>query len=77
MPLTAAFLIIGSSKIQSQPRLVVFIAVDQGMPELLEKAISNGCNISIFPIHEKWKDIGNNKDYYDTKKMNFNRKKIK
>ena len=44
------------------------------MPELLEKAISNGCNISIFPIHEKWKDIGNNKDYYDTKKMNFNRK---
>ncbi|HIF82354.1 MAG TPA: hypothetical protein EYQ37_00535, partial [Candidatus Marinimicrobia bacterium] len=37
MPLTAAFLFIGSSKIQSQPRLVVFIAVDQGMPELLEK----------------------------------------
>ena len=37
MPLTAAFLIIGSSKIQGQPRLVVFIAVDQGMPELLGK----------------------------------------
>jgi len=35
MPLTAAFLIIGSSKIQGQPRLVFFIAVDQGMPELL------------------------------------------
>jgi dTDP-glucose pyrophosphorylase len=47
------------------------------MPELLDKAISKGYNISIFPIHEKWKDIGSNKDYYETKKMNFNRRKIK
>jgi len=47
------------------------------MPELLDKAISKGYNISIFPIHEKWKDIGNNKDYYESKKMNFNRRKIK
>ncbi|MBT6130430.1 MAG: hypothetical protein HOH55_10100, partial [Candidatus Marinimicrobia bacterium] len=37
MPLIAVFLFIGCSKLQSQPRLVVFIAVDQGMPELLEK----------------------------------------
>ena len=44
------------------------------MPELLDKAISKGYNISIFPIHEKWKDIGNNKDYYESKKMNFNKK---
>jgi len=47
------------------------------MPELLDKAISNGYNISIFPIYEKWKDIGNNKDYYESKKMNFNKKSIK
>ena len=36
-PLVVAFLFIGCTKLLSQPRLVVFIAVDQGMPELLEK----------------------------------------
>tara|TARA_Y100001970_G_C14257725_1_gene876797 strand:- start:9465 stop:10544 length:1080 start_codon:yes stop_codon:yes gene_type:complete len=37
------------------------------MPELLDKAISNGYNISIFPIHEKWKDIGTPKDFNSIK----------
>ncbi len=37
MPLTAALLFIGCSKFANPPKLVVFISVDQGMPELLEK----------------------------------------
>ncbi len=44
------------------------------MPELLIKAVSNGCKISIFPIHETWKDIGNHKDYYESKKINLSKK---
>ena len=44
------------------------------MPELLTKALSNGNKISIFPIHEKWKDIGNHKDYYESKKMDLSKK---
>lgn len=44
------------------------------MPELLTKAVSNGYKISIFPIYEKWKDIGNRKDYYESKKMNLSKK---
>ena len=37
MPLVAASLFIGCSKLQNKPRLVVYIVVDQAMPKLLEK----------------------------------------
>ena len=40
------------------------------MPELLDKAIRQGYNIAVFPIHEKWKDIGKPEDYYDEKDSN-------
>ena len=40
------------------------------MPELLDKAIRKGYNIAVFPIHEKWKDIGKPEDYYDAKDSN-------
>ena len=47
------------------------------MPELLDKAIRKGYNILVFPIHEKWKDIGNPEDYYEIKKINFSKKRTK
>ena len=37
VPIAIVFIFIGCSTLQSQPRLVVFISVDQGMPGLLEK----------------------------------------
>ena len=37
MPLVAAFLFMGCNINNNKPKLVVFIVVDQGMPELLEK----------------------------------------
>lgn len=32
------------------------------MPDFLEKGYENGLNISIFPIHEKWNDVGRPED---------------
>jgi len=37
------------------------------MPQLLDKAIKNGLNIGVFPIHEKWTDIGRPEDYFNIK----------
>ena len=37
------------------------------MPELLDKAIKKGYNIPVFPLHEKWKDIGRPEDYHNAK----------
>ena len=37
MPLVAAFLFMGCGEKSNKPKLVVFIVVDQGMPEMLEK----------------------------------------
>ena len=33
------------------------------MPTLLDKCIKSGENVSMFPIHEYWLDIGNMPDY--------------
>ena len=40
------------------------------MPVLVEKAIKQKHNIVVFPVHEKWKDIGRPEDYYDAKDLN-------
>ena len=37
------------------------------MPKLIDDAIEKNLNIGVFPIHEKWQDIGNPKDYYKMK----------
>tara|TARA_X000000950_G_scaffold282557_1_gene381625 strand:- start:517 stop:1575 length:1059 start_codon:yes stop_codon:yes gene_type:complete len=39
----------------------------QEMPKLIDRAIEKNMNIGVFPIHEKWQDIGNPKDYYKMK----------
>lgn len=33
------------------------------MPDFLQKGHENGLNISIFPIHEKWNDVGSPEDF--------------
>ena len=33
------------------------------MPDFLEKGYKSGLKISIFPIHEKWKDVGRPEDF--------------
>ena len=33
------------------------------MPNLLEQQMKEGGNVSVFPIHEYWKDIGHLEEY--------------
>ena len=37
------------------------------MPDLLNLAVKNNMKNSIFPLHEKWKDIGVPEEYYEAK----------
>jgi dTDP-glucose pyrophosphorylase len=37
------------------------------MPDLLNNAVKNNFDNSLFPIHEKWKDIGKIDEYYKAK----------
>ena len=41
------------------------VMVDQyiDMPDLLEMQIKKGKTVSVFPIHEYWKDVGQIEDY--------------
>ena len=34
---------------------------------LIKSLIKNGLNIGVFPIHEKWTDIGRPEDYFNIK----------
>jgi dTDP-glucose pyrophosphorylase len=38
------------------------------MPDLLEKQIKKGLKVSVFPIHEYWKDIGHINDFQNVSK---------
>ena len=39
------------------------------MPELLEIALKKDLKLGVFPIHEKWDDIGLPQDYLNLKKL--------
>ena len=41
------------------------------MPVLVDRAIHENYNIVVFPIHEKWRDIGSPEDYYDSENKNY------
>ena len=48
-----------------EKEMINSVKVDQyiDMPNLLEQQIKKGKNVSVFPIHEYWKDVGQMKDY--------------
>jgi NDP-sugar pyrophosphorylase family protein len=48
-----------------EKEMINSVKVDQciDMPNLLEQQIKKGKNVSVFPIHEYWKDIGQMEDY--------------
>ena len=41
------------------------------MPVLVDRAINQNYNIVVFPIHEKWRDIGRPEDYFDSENKNY------
>ena len=46
---------------------IKYMAEGNNAQKAIDKAIKNGLNIGVFPIHEKWTDIGRPEDYFNIK----------
>ena len=53
------------------PSVLAFIPAGQpcNMTSVIERTIACGCNVSVFPLHEYWTDIGNPHDLEQAQKI--------